>query len=437
MIRLLFLVLLTTSVGSARAGASASPVGDCSTGENARSVVGVYPTDPLVLNCEIARLRIRRNASEVGVSQWDLLVELAFAVQSGRSADVIRLGERWLAGEVAPASANAAQVTFAVARAYWRLGRLETARALLKPLRDEATEDYAPVDAMSYAIVAHLSPTVATGEAKPMPARRNDAGFIAVDGRIGEREASFEIDTGAEISAISASLAAALGVVPVADVPAFTVLKGASDAGGYDEVSARLATASKLELGGVTVENVAFAVLDDAELISPEYVVLGTPVLRTLGGVTWRDRGREILLGEPMQAAGCARARGDLYWADDLLKAAVDVRGERVPILLDTGAANSEAYASGLAHYAPKLKKEYSLRTPRIGRIRRVAVGFGGERVIIRNMTVWRGGPSLGGPYNAFLLGEEIVRKFDYFALDLRSMTYVADKRVAAACRRP
>jgi predicted aspartyl protease len=159
---------------------------------------------------------------------------------------------------------------------------------------------------------------------------------VEVNGRRGE----WIFDTGANQSTLSESEAARMGL-SIRDASVY--VKGSTD----KKNSLRLAVAPELRFGGARLTNVVFLVLSDEALyISPlKYQIrgiLGLPVLRALGVVGISAEG---MVRIETKAAG---EPGEPNMFFDGLSPIVETRhaGQRLAMLLDTGANKSTAYPS-------------------------------------------------------------------------------------------
>lgn len=198
--------------------------------------------------------------------------------------------------------------------------------------RDEAQDA-----AQTYAVAALLASAPAqrlvSREAKAVAAPRDAVGLVRTDIAINGATESAVLDTGANLSVLSASAAKRLGV---------RLIDGAAAVGSStrDAVPVRIGVADRLEIGGLTLANVAFLVIDDAQLAIPvpDYridAIIGYPVFRAAGGATFTADGRFTLAPPPVTsgiAEAVLRAAGN-----DLLVGA-RVSGLPVALHLDSGA---------------------------------------------------------------------------------------------------
>lgn len=231
-----------------------------------------------------------------------------------------------------------------------------------------------------------------------LPLRRDEAGLPRVQASINGQRQEMVLDTGANLSVLSASAARRLGV-RVAARPASVQSSTRSALG------ARVGVAERLEIGGSVLRNVAFLVLDDASLRLPVVegyridAVLGFPVFRALGRVRFEP---DAFVVAPAPAAdACAGAPLRVRASDLFVAARVD--GVHVPLHLDTGASATFLTARfGQAH-AERLG-ELALRERPLGGAGGVVRG---REAVWPDVTLELGGRSLRFPELAVQTGDD------------------------------
>ncbi|TCP87527.1 aspartyl protease [Sphingomonas sp. PP-CE-1A-559] len=177
---------------------------------------------------------------------------------------------------------------------------------------------------------------VAGGMPASISTMRDKAGLVRAAVVISGLTQNAILDTGANLSVMSASAAKRLGL-RIRDGAG----RIASPSSG--QIVTRVAVADRLIIAGVELAHVAFLVMDDAQLgfpIAGGYqinAILGFPVFRALGRVRF-DRAGGFAVGRstgPALAGDTLRANGnDLYVLANVDKVPV-------PLHLDTGAASS------------------------------------------------------------------------------------------------
>lgn len=185
----------------------------------------------------------------------------------------------------------------------------------------------------------------------PMRAR-GGATVPAIANPLGSKSANITVngitlpwfmDTGAEISVVTESTAAKLGV---------RVLAGSSDVGtSTTRVTGRMGLIGEAVIGGATIENLPVLVLPDAMLkLDKDYTIpaiFGLPAFAALGRVAWLDGGTKLALGgaAPLPKGKTVR----VYWHEDGLgipiATAVGIAGAQ----FDSGADSTALRRPGLA----------------------------------------------------------------------------------------
>lgn len=148
------------------------------------------------------------------------------------------------------------------------------------------------------------------------------------------------LDTGANLSTISASAAQQLGIRMLGTT-------GSVGSATRAAVRTRFGVADRLEIAGVTLENVAFLVVDDEQLKVPipNYrldLIVGFPVFRALGRVTF---GRDRTFSVGARSLTGSLARHNLHFSGNSPTVMARLNGIAVPLHLDTGAPASSLTA--------------------------------------------------------------------------------------------
>jgi hypothetical protein len=158
------------------------------------------------------------------------------------------------------------------------------------------------------------------------------------------------LDTGANLSVVSASTAQRLGL---------RMLDGEASvgSGSRDAVPTRIGIAGRLEFAGATLADVAFLVLDDAQLEIPVPggyridAILGFPVLRALGRIRFGADGSVSTL-----PADAAAAPGNLRVVGSNLYVDLTVDDLPLALHLDTGAPQSSLSARFAQRHPDRLQ---------------------------------------------------------------------------------
>jgi hypothetical protein len=151
------------------------------------------------------------------------------------------------------------------------------------------------------------------------------------------------MDTGAEISVVSETTAAKLGV---------RILPGSSDVGTSttNRVTGKMGLIDKAVIGGATVENLPVLILPDAMLqFGKDYTVpaiFGLPAFAALGRIAWIDGGTKLALGSAAPRPKGRTAR--IYWHEDGLGIPIATTVGTMGAQLDSGADSTDLRKPGL-----------------------------------------------------------------------------------------
>lgn len=265
--------------------------------------------------------------------------------------------------------------------------------------------------------------TLARKRTGSVPTWRDKATLLRAGILIEGRRQEVVIDTGANLSVITESTARALGL---------SVSGGASvRSSSRTAVPVRLAIAKRLDIAGSTFRNVAFLVMNDADLRLPlpgGYsipAIIGFPVLRALGRVTFTpagfttDRGpRAAMVGPNIVASG-----SDLF-------VMTQVNGVRVPLHLDSG-ASSTTLGPRFAAEHPALVAGLTRRTVRSAGaggateatasvLKDAVIAVGGVTTRLASVDVDPASADGAGSYGA--IGQDILRSASSYTIDFKEM---------------
>lgn len=197
---------------------------------------------------------------------------------------------------------------------------------------------------------------------------RDLAGLMRADMTIGGVSAGAILDTGANFSTITESLAKRMGL-------RMLDAKVSVGSSSRDAVASRLGVADHLTIGGAEFSSVVFIVLPDADLSFANGVytidaILGMPVFFEMGriAVTRVDGKEWFLFGNEAPKAGAA-SRNILYSGmSPLVSLGINVAGkpERVSMLLDSGAQKTSFEGRLLRDY-PALAEGATTVTSQLG----------------------------------------------------------------------
>ncbi|MGH8085269.1 MAG: aspartyl protease family protein [Lysobacter sp.] len=267
--------------------------------------------------------------------------------------------------------------------------------------------------------------------------RRDKAGLLRASVTINDGGQDAVLDTGANLSVVSASTADRLGL---------RILDGAGSvgSGSREQVATRLGIADRFEIAGVTLSNVVFLVLDDAQLEMPlpgGYridAIIGFPVLRAIGRMRFGADGSFT-----PQAASSATgpALDNLHVVGNDLFVELSVGGMPVALHLDTGAP------------ASLLSTRFVQRHPEVpeGLERRKQRNAGAGGTTTQDTAIWKdvrvdiGNHAVTLPELAIavsdsmdvetrtfgILGLDVIGAFDAYTVDLDAMSFEVERASA------
>lgn len=251
------------------------------------------------------------------------------------------------------------------------------------------------------------------------------AGLVRVPVTINGISTSAVLDTGANLSVVSASEAARLGL---------DLIDGTGSVGSSsrETVAVRIGVANRLEIAGAVLRHVAFLVMDDTALTFPlpgGYridAIVGLPVFKSLGRTTL-DRSGEFLWERGVSGS----APPNVYARGSNLHVVVDLAGQRLPLHLDTGATSSGLSSAAAERYAGTFTDQ--TETQRSGgaggvtetQVRRLppaTLAIGGVPMCHSGLTLQV--TSREQPDSLGVIGQDVLTAFQSYTLDLGSMTF-------------
>jgi predicted aspartyl protease len=260
-----------------------------------------------------------------------------------------------------------------------------------------------------------------------VPTRRDIAGLLRASAQIGGVEQSAVLDTGANLSTISASTAARLHL---------RMIEGAATVGSATRraVPVRIAVADELRLGGFTFRNVPFLVLDDAQLRFPLgngysiEVIIGFPLFRAMGSVTFGQG-----LFTPGASVDAARSSPISMQGNNVL-VSVQLGSEAVPLLLDTGGNATSLSAEYATEHPdrvaalPQTEQHVGgaggISAQRIAMWSKAPVRIGGSEVVLDHLAIQlsKPGDAQGKTYGT--IGQDLLSQFLAYTIDFRAMRF-------------
>jgi gag-polyprotein putative aspartyl protease len=271
----------------------------------------------------------------------------------------------------------------------------------------------------------------ARGSAR-VPLVWNHLGSQSADVTVNGVTSSWFVDTGAEITTITKSLADRMGIRRIAD----RVRVGTTTSDVFGQVG----MIDLLGIGGASVENVPVLILPDDQLkvgnIQQIEGILGLQVLVAFRRAAWVDGGRTLALGEA--APGARAAAPKIYWHEEGLGVPVSTSRGTQGAHLDTGANSTTWRQEGLALVAPSIIAKAADETARVGgaggvveikqrRLPSLSFRLGPVPVTLEKLSV-----SPPGPLSAARIGMDAVSQFGTFILDFEQMRIDGKLKTAA-----
>lgn len=324
------------------------------------------PIDP-VLDADpfTAEALLAKPQTEPGLKEYLEGTAAAARLEDGKAERHLRAA--WLAPAVRPAIAARAMAT--AAHMAFRAGRYGEAADLY----DRAISEY-PLDAarradldqargVALALRGEPAQSVAHRGAGTLPLGRNLLGLATAPVRINGHVQHAVLDTGANLSTLSATAAKLLGVKPAkrdASVGSSTM----------KAVATHLGIARDVVFGPVMLRNVAFLVVNDAALspLGPRSridIILGFPLLSALGRLTFHEApgGKRTLAIAPSPPG---REVGNLRFDGFSPFVQVKALGMTLPFFVDSG-ANKTVFEKRFAKDHPEKLKGLPHKTAHVG----------------------------------------------------------------------
>lgn len=377
---------------------------------------------------------LRAALPRVDTPELALLTRARLAAGRLDDAEALRLVEQFLAGNAssprqrAIAWEIAADAAFAdgdYARASKAARQLQAALAASAA---DGTEQAgaAQTAAMATQLAALPAQRIVAYQPQAEPVRRDKVGLPRVSVNIDDHAQEAVLDTGANLSVVSLSTARRLGL---------HLQRGDASVGSSsrDAVAVRLGLADTLRFAGLTLHDVPFLVLDDAQLAMPVPggyridAILGFPVLRALQRFRITAAGR--LLPSLSAASPADAGKGNLLMVGNDMYAQANVGGVPVVMHLDSGAAGS-ALSASFARRHVGLLKGLSSRRARVagagGAVERRTATWPDVRVSVGERTTTLAGLDVeladGAGIAPNVLGEDVLGAFDWWSVDFGRM---------------
>jgi predicted aspartyl protease len=270
--------------------------------------------------------------------------------------------------------------------------------------------------------------------------RKNLLGVITTELTVNGVRSEWILDTGANQSAISRTLASQLHLPTLPGV--------AHTSGGVTGIENELHVAllPNLPLGGATAHNVVLLVLDDASLTLSDGAghsyhiagIIGFPVLRALGRITFHHDGTFDATADG--GSPSAGSPLELRLLNPVAEATVE--GEPLPFTLDTGASGTNLSVRFYHRFKaeqPTWKRVQTMSSNAGGEttsqnylVPSLTLGVGGRTVTLHNLPV---APALQhADIDALFgnMGEDLFQSVQSFTLDFPHMRFVMGAPLSA-----
>lgn len=258
---------------------------------------------------------------------------------------------------------------------------------------------------------------------------RDKAKLLNVPAEISGQKMDFIFDTGANLSTMTVSTAAKLGLKIIES----DVTVGSST---ENKVRSKLAVAPELRLGSIVVRNAVFLVLEDSALSFPQIgyqinAILGFPVMIGFGRMTI-SKDDKIAVAVAVKSE--KTSAGPNMLLDGLMPVvAGEQNGKRMTFTFDTGAVRSKFYAM---YYEEASEAARAAATPqkiRSGgaggvtespgyKMKDVELTIGGKTARFKEIEVISEKTSERSRYFYGNLGQDLIKQYDKMTLDFRTM---------------
>lgn len=259
---------------------------------------------------------------------------------------------------------------------------------------------------------------------------RDQAKLLNIPVKISAQTMNFVFDTGANLSTMTASTAQKLGL---RIIEAKVSVGSSTD----KEIDSKLAIVPVLQVGGITVHNVVFLVMEDEALYFPQINyqingIIGFPVIEAFRHITI-SKTDEIFV-----PAKVKKSKIEQNLCFDSLTPIISAKygNRRMSFAFDTGAQNSTFYPPFFKSQEEEIKKKYTLQNVKLGgaggykevpayRIDNLELSIFDKTASIKNARVITEPVNEGSRYFYGNLGQDLIKQFDKMILDFESMSVV------------
>jgi hypothetical protein len=273
--------------------------------------------------------------------------------------------------------------------------------------------------------------------------KRNSIGSLVAELTVNGIRERWLLDTGANQSVVSRSLARRLGLKPLAGFA--QTGSGITGIGNTLQVS----VLPTLEVGGATLKNVVVLILEDANLRVGSgrgayqiNAILGLPVFEALGTIMFLRSG-EFEAGDVAQRQ-VAGTRMYMRRLTPVVECGVE--GNMLPFTLDTGASGTDLsvrYYEQFREKALSWRKRESESSGAGGTVKRniyvqpkLVVTIGDKMATLKNVSIFPARMNSGIDELYGNLGQDFVAGFESFTLDFTKMTFSLGAALAVQERR-
>jgi hypothetical protein len=250
------------------------------------------------------------------------------------------------------------------------------------------------------------------------------------------------LDTGANLSVVSTTFAKRLGLKPLEGRA-----QGQAGLTGIEN-TIQVALVPALTMEGAALHNVVVVIMDDASLnVGPEgrkyqiNGIIGYPVFQALGTIRFLHDGFFEAGGDISSTGAGAR-----MYMDDLSPViACSVEGHRLPFYIDTGAKRTNLFVPYYERFhdeAGKWKKAQTSLAGAGGTVSKetyiqpeLVLGVGDKEAMLHDVTIYASETKPGADELYGNLGQDLVERFDGFALDFTSMRFSLGNPLPATVR--
>jgi len=417
----ILVAVASLSIGSGSTGSLGAASSDASTGLDAE-----------VRNYQLDALSARLTSIAPGI-EHDYVAGI-LAARSGRTDAAIDLLTRTLPALRRAQPDRAAHALEALADAYMIAYRYREAANTYRELKDHFAgrlqNDVTDDAALAQILAGAPQQTIEWSGSLRLPTSSNPIGSVGATLDVNGVREEWLLDTGANQSVVTRSLAKRLGLTLLAG----TASVGSGVTGRTSALQA--AIVPELRLGDARIRNVAVIVLDDENLQVGDpahayqiHAILGFPTLKALGSITFTHDGFFLAATPSDAATGSAMFLRGLTPVIDC-----EVQGEHLLFTFDTGASSTDL---SVRYYERFRRDAASWRTQKVesggagGSVTRtmfiqptVDLRVGGSTVTLKDVPIFSTRMNSGIDVLYGNVGQDLVAGVGRFTLDFVNMRF-------------